>query len=92
MRGDKTQQVAIPSAVTTEQLVPPDHPIRASSPWSNEPSRRYCPLEAWASMKSVRPRDEGDDSPASGGGGRNRSVDYRGEQQRTETHVSRTDP
>ncbi len=32
MRGDKTQQVAILSAVTTEQLVPPDHPTPALKP------------------------------------------------------------
>ena len=32
MRGDKTQQIAILSAVTTEQLVPLDHPIRAIKP------------------------------------------------------------
>jgi len=38
MRGDKTQQVAILSAVTTEQLVPPDHPIRAIKPVVTGPS------------------------------------------------------
>jgi transposase len=198
MRGDKTQQVAILSAVTTEQLVPLDHPIRAIKPvveralqkispalgamyarvgrpsippehllkgsllialYSIRSERQFCErlqydllfkwfldlnimdpafdastfsknrerllehdvarqffaavlgearsrgllsddhftvdgtlLEAWASLKSVRPRDEGDDPPASGDGGRNRSVDYRGEQRRNETHVSQTDP
>ena len=48
-------------------------------------------LEAWASLKSVRPRDD-DEPPAAGGGGRNPGVDYRGERRRNETHVSRTDP
>jgi len=47
-------------------------------------------LEAWASQKSYRPRDE-DDPPASSGG-RNAEVDFHGEQRRRETHVSRTDP
>lgn len=44
-------------------------------------------LEAWASFKSVRPRDE--DSPKSGG--KNPAVDYRGQQRRNETHRSTTD-
>lgn len=47
-------------------------------------------LEAWASMKSVRPKD--DDRGPSGGGGKNRDVDYRGEKRRNETHASTTDP
>ena len=46
-------------------------------------------LEAWASLKSFRPRD-GD--PPSGGGGRNREVDFRGERRRNETHRSTTNP
>jgi transposase len=46
-------------------------------------------LEAWASQKSYRPRDE-DDPPR--GGGRNAEVDFRGQQRRRDTHVSRTDP
>ena len=46
-------------------------------------------LEAWASLKSYRPRDE-QDPPA--GGGRNVEVDFRGQRRRRETHVSRTDP
>ena len=50
-------------------------------------------LEAWASVKSFRPRD--DDSPSGGGsegGGRNPAVDFRGERRRNETHRSTTDP
>ena len=52
-------------------------------------------LEAWASLKSFRPRDA--DPPPSaalgdGGGGRNREVDFRGERRRNETHRSTTDP
>lgn len=47
-------------------------------------------LQAWASQKSVRPRD-GQDPPASGGG-RNPEVDFHGEKRTNETHVSRTDP
>jgi Transposase DDE domain len=46
-------------------------------------------LEAWASLKSVRPR--GDDSEPPAGSGRNRNVDYRGERRRNQTHVSTTD-
>ena len=49
-------------------------------------------LEAWASMKSVQPkdRDEGDGPPT--GGFKNPDVDYRGEKRSNQTHASRTDP
>ena len=46
-------------------------------------------LEAWASHKSYRPRDE---QAAPKGGGRNRDADFRGERRRRDTHVSTTDP
>lgn len=46
-------------------------------------------LQAWASLKSVHPRD-GDGAPPPGG--RNPDVDFRGQRRRNETHVSRTDP
>jgi transposase len=48
-------------------------------------------LESWASLKSLRPRDDDDDLPPATGG-KNRDVDYRGEQRRNQTHVSSTDP
>ena len=44
-------------------------------------------LEAWASHKSYRPRDE---QPAKGGG-RNRDADFQGERRSRDTHVSTTD-
>lgn len=45
-------------------------------------------IEAWASMKSFRPRgDDGD-----GGPGRNGERDFRGEKRSNETHESTTDP
>ena len=47
-------------------------------------------LEAWASLKSYRPRDEQD--PPAGGGGRNPYMDFRGQRRSRDTHVSRTDP
>ena len=47
-------------------------------------------LEAWASLKSYRPRDE-EDGPR-GGGGRNPEVDFRGQRRHRETHASTTDP
>ena len=46
-------------------------------------------LEAWASLKSYRPRDE--QEPPAGAGGRNAAVDFRGQRRRRETHASRTD-
>ena len=48
-------------------------------------------LEAWASLKSIRPRDEEGDSPT-GAGGRNPWKDFRGERRSNATHVSTTDP
>ena len=47
-------------------------------------------LEAWASMKSFRPKDE--DPPSGEGGGRNPEVDFQGERRTNETHGSTTDP
>jgi transposase len=47
-------------------------------------------LQAWASLKSVHPRD-GDSLPPPSGG-RNPDVDFRGQRRRNETHVSTTDP
>lgn len=48
-------------------------------------------LQAWASQKSLRPRDE-QDPPGPSGGGRNPEVDFRGQQRTNATHVSATDP
>ena len=45
-------------------------------------------LEAWASQKSFRPREE----PPPSGSGRNPEVDFRGEKRSNQTHQSRTDP
>jgi transposase len=47
-------------------------------------------IDAWASMKSVRPKD-GSDSPPPGGG-RNAEADFHGHRRRNETHASVTDP
>jgi transposase len=48
-------------------------------------------IEAWASMKSFKPREPpiGGDS---GGGGRNAPADFRGEKRSNQTHQSTTDP
>jgi len=46
-------------------------------------------LQAWASLKSFRPRDEAE-PPA--GGGRNASSDFHGQRRSNQTHVSTTDP
>ena len=46
-------------------------------------------IEALASHKSYRPKDE--DGPP-GGGGRNPSVDFHGEKRSRDTHESKTDP
>jgi transposase len=48
-------------------------------------------VEAWASMKSVKPKD-GSGAPPAGGGGRNAEADFHGEKRTNETHASTTDP
>jgi hypothetical protein len=50
-------------------------------------------IEAWASMKSFKPKEppRGGGS-ASGGGGRNAPADFKGEKRSNETHRSTTDP
>jgi transposase len=48
-------------------------------------------IEAWASMKSVRPRDDtGGNGPS--GGGRNTEADFHGQKRTNQTHASTTDP
>lgn len=51
-------------------------------------------IEAWASLKSFRPKAEKrDDDQGTGGGSRsNRWVDFHGEKRSNETHESKTDP
>jgi len=50
-------------------------------------------IEAWASMKSVRPKgEEGDGDQAGWPGDSNGWVDWRGEKRSNATHQSRTDP
>ena len=46
-------------------------------------------LEAWASLKSVQPRDDNGGPTTTG---KNPDVDFRGQQRRNETHASTTDP
>jgi transposase len=47
-------------------------------------------IEAWASMKSLRPKESSDEPPSDGG--RNTEVNFRGETRSNATHVSTTDP
>src|SRR5579862_5746398 len=48
-------------------------------------------IKAWASHKSLRPKDEDpDERPPSGG--RNQIVEWKGEKRSNDTHVSTTDP
>jgi transposase len=48
-------------------------------------------IEAWASMKSVKPKD-GSGEPPGQGGGRNAEADFHGQKRSNDTHVSTTDP
>jgi transposase len=47
-------------------------------------------LQAWAALKSVKPRDDDRVPPASGG--KNADIDFHGQRRTNETHVSTTDP
>jgi len=47
-------------------------------------------IEAWASMKSFKPKDGSDEPPA--GGGRNAEADFHGKKRCNATHASTTDP
>jgi transposase len=47
-------------------------------------------IQAWASMKSFKPKDGGE--PPSEGGGRNREADFQGQKRSNDTHASTTDP
>lgn len=47
-------------------------------------------LEAWASLKSFRPKDGGETPPTTGE--KNPSVDFHGEKRANDTHQSTTDP
>ena len=48
-------------------------------------------IEAWASQKSFKRKDE-QDPPAPGAGGKNEKADYQGEKRSNDTHASTTDP
>ncbi len=48
-------------------------------------------IEAWASMKSFKPKDDSGDQPPSASG-RNAEADFKGEKRSNETHASTTDP
>jgi transposase len=48
-------------------------------------------IEAWASMKSVKPKDGSDEPPAQGGG-RNAEANFHGQKRTNDTHASTTDP
>jgi transposase len=49
-------------------------------------------IQAWASQKSFRPKDGGDDQGPGGGGGRNAQADWKGHARSNDTHASTTDP
>ena len=48
-------------------------------------------IEAWASMKSVKPKDGSGEPPAQGGG-RNAETNFHGQKRSNATHASSTDP
>ena len=65
--------------------------LRVKRPLSTDPfSVDGTLIEAWASMKSFKPKD--DDEPSADAGGRNREADFHGQKRSNETHTSTTDP
>ena len=87
----KNRQRLLDADVAREFLLEIVEPARAQRLLSEEHfSVDGTLLEAWASVKSFRPWDEG--VPSSEGGGRNPAVDFRGERRSNETHQSTTDP
>src|SRR4029077_9685405 len=48
-------------------------------------------IEAWASMKSFKRKNDRDSEPPQGGG-RNTETDFKGEKRSNETHASTSDP
>ncbi len=49
-------------------------------------------IEAWASMKSFKPKDGGGDGDPPTHGGRNAEVDFKNQKRTNDTHASTTDP
>jgi transposase len=49
-------------------------------------------VEAWASMKSLKPKKAAGGSEPPASGGRNEEVDFRGEKRSNQTHASTSDP
>jgi transposase len=49
-------------------------------------------IDAWASLKSFKPKEAGEDEPPASGGGRNCERDFHGEKRSNATHASTTDP
>jgi hypothetical protein len=49
-------------------------------------------IEAWASMKSFKPKDEPGGDDDHGDGGRNAPADFKGQKRSNATHASTTDP
>ena len=52
-------------------------------------------IEAWASMKSIKPKDgpkDGSGEPPAAGGGRNAEADFHGDRRSNKMHASTTDP
>jgi transposase len=49
-------------------------------------------LEAWASMKSFKPKGSDKNNPSDTGSGKNPTVNFRGQKRKNDTHQSVTDP
>jgi transposase len=49
-------------------------------------------IQAWASHKSLRPKDGSDDQRPGGGAGRNAQAEWKGRPRSNDTHASSTDP
>ena len=88
-RGSTDPQLAMLTTLSTEDLIPVDHPIRKIRVVVDAVLAEMDRLKAWASHKSFKPND-GPPSPPPPG--RNTETDFHGEKRSNATHTSTTDP
>ena len=90
MRGDPTRQAELMLGVTADSFVPQHRPMRRRHLLSDEHfSVDGTLIQAWASMKRVRPVDDDDQTPS---GWRAPEPGLQGQRRINDTHRSRTDP
>jgi transposase len=87
LEGDIPKKVAAAKLLSAVLSQPRVKRLLSTDPFSVDGTR----IEAWASMKSFKPK-QGTDEPPADGGGRNQETDFHGEKRSNGTHASTTDP